>query len=663
MLPLPSPPPLLAVRVVFRSSPECLALSHVVQPTSDFLDSSVEMEFRHACKLNSVKLLDRIWSSCSPESEDSPADAGPGHGGHWTRRKYLLTDLDYNDFQFRHGMLEAVKHSGMEMVRWLFDHFRGGVVSEDVVEYAAEQGNLELLQFFHEHGIPVRYHTEEDSEAEDTGNPLMKNDVCWGNRDIAKAAAKGHFETCKWLHEFVQAERNCRDIFEAAVENGDLEILEWCYDHYRVTPTDVPGVMSAAVEAGKIDMMKWLLDHSFVEKAFEAAESAMHSNRLDIVEWLLEHNLVEALRVLELAASDGKLDLARSIYNRYWDSICKKRTYPLASSAIADSVHYYCPMVSARTMMNAVSSGNLDAVRWLFETFCDEPEIDLFAPPRRRRLLLTITRPIEAAAMYGHLEILKYLHGLSKLFTNSSKKRQRGGTMAGTGPTSTTTAMDVAASENHIEVVRWLHENRREGCTTNAMDYAAANGHLEILQWLHAHRSEGCTARAMDYAARSGHLRVVKWLHENTTAGCTVRAMDDAAAEGHLNVFKWLRENRNEGCSVNAMESAARCGRLDIVKWLHYNSSEGCTTEAIDAAAETNKFEVVRWLATNRTEGCTKSALTNAFMNHNFDMVLFLHSRYREGCTATAFYVTEGRQTEDLYDWLVSHYPGIKPAN
>ena len=36
-----------------------------------------------------------------------------------------------------------------------------------------------------------------------------------------------------------------------------------------------------------------------------------------------------------------------------------------------------------------------------------------------------------------------------------------------------------------------------------------------VLQWLHEYRTEGCTEKAMDGAALEGHLEVVKWLHHN----------------------------------------------------------------------------------------------------------------------------------------------------
>ncbi|KAF1790995.1 hypothetical protein GQ600_6035 [Phytophthora cactorum] len=59
--------------------------------------------------------------------------------------------------------------------------------------------------------------------------------------------------------------------------------------------------------------------------------------------------------------------------------------------------------------------------------------------------------------------------------------------------------MDVAASNGHLEVVKWLHANSNEGCTTFAMSAAAANGHLEVgtsnrTRWLKtsSQLSSGC---------------------------------------------------------------------------------------------------------------------------------------------------------------------------
>jgi Ankyrin repeats (many copies) len=58
----------------------------------------------------------------------------------------------------------------------------------------------------------------------------------------------------------------------------------------------------------------------------------------------------------------------------------------------------------------------------------------------------------------------------------------------------------------HLEVVKWLHENRDEGCTGNAMWWAAKGGHLHVLQWLAENRREGMrpNSNSIDWAASNG---------------------------------------------------------------------------------------------------------------------------------------------------------------
>lgn len=69
-------------------------------------------------------------------------------------------------------------------------------------------------------------------------------------------------------------------------------------------------------------------------------------------------------------------------------------------------------------------------------------------------------------------------------------------------------AMVLAAAQGHLEMVIFLHHNRKEGTTTDCMDVAATYGHLDVVRWLHFNRAEGCTTRALDGAARNGHLKV-----------------------------------------------------------------------------------------------------------------------------------------------------------
>jgi hypothetical protein len=49
--------------------------------------------------------------------------------------------------------------------------------------------------------------------------------------------------------------------------------------------------------------------------------------------------------------------------------------------------------------------------------------------------------------------------------------------------------MDWAAYNDHLATIRWLHDNRLEGCTTQAMDLAALNGRLDVVEYLNEIKS------------------------------------------------------------------------------------------------------------------------------------------------------------------------------
>lgn len=268
---------------------------------------------------------------------------------------------------------------------------------------------------------------------------------------------------------------------------------------------------------------------------------------------------------------------------------------------------------------------------------------------------------VRAAAAHGHLNVLRFLVARG-IALDVAPRRRMGAVRAYGGParpapsppSALLTAVsaghadivsflcecgmtagggialiDRASTSGHLAIVELLHRmaSPRHEATTSAMDNAAAGGYLDIVQFLHANRREGCTKGAMDGAAAAGHLAVVRWLHENRTEGCTTNAMDYAASGGHTATVRWLHENRTEGCTACAMDWAAAGGHQDAVRFLHANRSEGCTTDAMDRAAANDHFGIVRFLHANRTEGCTTAAMD--------DRLLGATSTSCTGCIAT----------------------------
>ena len=117
---------------------------------------------------------------------------------------------------------------------------------------------------------------------------------------------------------------------------------------------------------------------------------------------------------------------------------------------------------------------------------------------------------VALAAVFGNLEITKYLHAkgadINAAATNGSGYN----------------ALSGAVTSGHTEIVKWLLENGAEPNYRYSNDYspllnAAANGHLEILKLLqargadlHARTSDGKNALA--YAEERKHTAIAEYL-------------------------------------------------------------------------------------------------------------------------------------------------------
>ncbi|KAK1944268.1 hypothetical protein P3T76_004180 [Phytophthora citrophthora] len=133
------------------------------------------------------------------------------------------------------------------------------------------------------------------------------------------------------------------------------------------------------------------------------------------------------------------------------------------------------------------------------------------------------------------------------------------------------------------------------------MNSTARNGHLDVVKWLHANRSEGCTTEAMGKAAQNNHLAVLKWLDQNRTERFTDKAIRGAVRVGNLEVLEWLYSRQPELCRITAVNCAndvlAYCSHFGVLWFLHQNCRECCLIETLKEAlvATGKRLEFAEW--------------------------------------------------------------------
>ena len=151
-----------------------------------------------------------------------------------------------------------------------------------------------------------------------------------------------------------------------------------------------------------------------------------------------------------------------------------------------------------------VQWGNLSSLQWIYHVIKKTDPMSS-SPSRYARMHKTI---INSAIMHGHRDIVQWLFAYHQITHAHLVAR----------------SIEMAAYFGQFHILEWLHTYDKE-CPTCAMDYAASEGYLDIIKWLHKHRPRDCTTEAMDNAIMNGHIDVVDWLYCNRTEGCSNRSL------------------------------------------------------------------------------------------------------------------------------------------
>ncbi|KAE9299426.1 hypothetical protein PR003_g22998, partial [Phytophthora rubi] len=129
----------------------------------------------------------------------------------------------------------------------------------------------------------------------------------------------------------------------------------------------------------------------------------------------------------------------------------------------------------------------------------------------------------------------------------------------------TTGAMDGAAANGRLDILRRLHSERGEGCSSSAFIGAASNGHVEVLKWLYKfYRQLRQELQELTEATKHGHLDTVRFLLRSTRLRRSDREqlLITAAANGHVAVVReFLRDAMD---AHRALTAAAANGHAAV---------------------------------------------------------------------------------------------------
>ncbi|EGZ14840.1 hypothetical protein PHYSODRAFT_333162 [Phytophthora sojae] len=413
-------PPLLVVELLFRAKSDFTDLPHATTSVSQFLDSSVELPLHKACAFESLRLLDRIWTSSRAYKKNSVRD-----GASFSLGRCLGTDRYYRHHQFNRSLLEAVKRRHLAMVMWLSSKLKGYLIEGEVVTAAASVGAIEILDFFlcwgpdalevavlHGHSNVMWWllqHTPDNGYDMDKALHYASE----GHNIVHEVAAQGRLDVLKWMQKKRGVDLDAgsngshiTDLGEAslaihvAAVNGHLQAIQL----RRLTEalggscTAAKVTIDTVVEAGKnghADVVQWLLAE-YPKLNFGDQQTPTDETPMDAIAARGHLNVLVVVQTMNVNADSRKRNRDGS---RKGGHVC-----------------------TSKAMDDAAANGHLDVVKWLHENR-DEG---------------CTSRAMDGAAIGGHLRVIQWLH------ENTSQG-------------CTTGAMDGAAVYGYLDVVKWLH--------------------------------------------------------------------------------------------------------------------------------------------------------------------------------------------------------------
>lgn len=371
-------------------------------------------------------------------------------------------------------------------------------------------------------------------------------------------------------------------------------------------------LLDLAIYFGHDSVMKWLLDQKRSSICSRRAiRQLSREGRLDIIKILISNNIeLDAMHALTSAVETNQLEVFRHIFieTRPQAKDCRKLICLAAKSGSLRVFSFLAQQSdlyqSDLIVGKAASKGQTHILQWMVKNLSLSKEA--FS-----------TEVFLKAACGGHLELLKWMHGVglvdSKvldghcIYGKAAVEDEIIQWLKCAFPSAVILLdLDEACFDYPLEALNTLNYGENIQITEAAMNNAAAtraseNHSFTLLQWLDGNRTESCTEHAMDHATS---LQKLKFLHMRPHSVCTSLAMDNAASEGDLEMVKFLHENRREGCTRSAMHRAACHGHLEVVQWLQANRDEGCEKETLGDALWRTKKNTVAWLWKNVPDCC-----------------------------------------------------------
>ncbi|KAG5181336.1 hypothetical protein JKP88DRAFT_321779 [Tribonema minus] len=230
----------------------------------------------------------------------------------------------------------ATRRGQFASLEWLEDVFDGETPwDESIFAYAAESGNLALLDSLHADGCP------------------------WDERASRKAAASGHVQVMEWL--LAAAAPLALDVCDVAYSSHEDEAFEWAYGHGLPVAAKTEAEMA---ERGDVARLEWLHARGH---AFQSPPDMWAVADFGTMRWLHKHRFPCDPRAMAAALERGDADAVRWLADEVGHGVCD---YHACIAAAAGTPARGGCAWDERVCTQARVNGHLDVLKWAVRKGC-----------------------------------------------------------------------------------------------------------------------------------------------------------------------------------------------------------------------------------------------------------------------------------------------------
>ena len=160
-------------------------------------------------------------------------------------------------------------------------------------------------------------------------------------------------------------------------------------------------------------------------------------------------------------------------------------------------------------------------------------------------------------------------------------------------------ACSCAAMFGHLELLKYLHEEVKAPWDSNTIGEAAFDGDMEMVKYCVENQCP-IDASVCASAAQNGHLECLKYLHEEVKAPWDSETAYLAAQNPDgIYILEYLVECGYDEYDTRACQAAAFCGCLHVLEYLHETAKAPWDADAVRRADYFNQPECLQYLLAN----------------------------------------------------------------